>query len=323
MTFLSPHATLIYNPHAGFWNWGSIIDQVVRFWETRGWTLHVESTQCAGHATELAREAALQRHGLVFAAGGDGTLNEVANGLVHTDTVLAPLPVGTGNSLAKELGLARPNVLNHTWVMAVCQALAHGRVQRMDLGKCDNGRHWLLWASTGIDSFVVRLIEPRPCWFKRLGPAGYAAKALYFLPRFEGISASVTTDDRIIEGEFLLINVSNCRKFAGGEVRLNRGGVLDDGVFELWLFRGKRWPTVISYALEIGLGQHGRHPKVDVIRTRYVAVHTSPPTHFHLDGEPVAHTPFACELLPRSLRILVPDTTPDGLFTHPGEPICI
>ena len=321
MTFLSAHATLIYNPHAGFWDWGGIIEQVVKFWEDRGWTMHVESTAHAGHATELARAAALAEHGMVFAAGGDGTLNEVANGLVHTATVLAPFPVGTGNSLAKELGLARPNLLNQAWMTAVSQALARGHVQRMDLGKCDNGRHWLLWASTGIDSFVVRQIEPRPKWFKRLGSAGYAAKALFFLPQFEGVAASITTDDRTIEDEFLLINVSNCRKFAGGEVRLNRDGVLDDGMFELWLFRGKHWPSVISYAFGIGLGQHGRHPKVDVVRTRYVAVETSPSLDYHLDGEPVARTPFACELLPHALRILAPDTTPQDLFSQPGEPM--
>ena len=82
-----------------------------RIWQTLGWDVQVKPTEHAGHATELAQAAADAQHGLVFAAGGDGTLNEVANGLVHSETVLAPLPVGTANSFAKELCLPRPNFL--------------------------------------------------------------------------------------------------------------------------------------------------------------------------------------------------------------------
>src|SRR5690349_21038193 len=203
MDSLARHATLIYNPIAGFWDWSTVIAKVARFWADEGWTLHIESTRYTGHATELARKAAAANHRLVFAAGGDGTLNEVANGLVGTASALAPMPVGTANSFAKELGLPRPNVLYPDFLLEVSQALARGRVQAMDVGYIETaaaplptqqneqdeeqpaalpteqrGRYWLLWASTGIDGFIVDQIEPRPRWFKYLGTAGYAARAL-------------------------------------------------------------------------------------------------------------------------------------------------
>ena len=320
------HATLIYNPMAGFWDWSAIIGKVARFWAKEGWTLHIESTRHTGHATELARIAAAAGHRLVFAAGGDGTLNEIVNGLVGTASVMAPMPIGTANSFAKELGLPRPNVLYPDYLLDVSKALLHGRVQAMDVGYVEPqgdqpGRYWMLWASTGIDGFVVNQIEPRPRWFKRLGPAGYLARALSFLPAFEGVQATVTVDDQTLEGDFLLLNVSNCRMWLGGELRLNQEAVLDDGVFELWLFRGKHWPRLFSYGLEITRKEHLNNPNVTVLRAQRVRIATTPAMPYHLDGEPAGETPFMTSLRSGALFLLAPDTTPTGLFTLPGQPL--
>jgi YegS/Rv2252/BmrU family lipid kinase len=322
------HATLIYNPTAGFWDWSDVIAKVARFWADQGWALHIERTRYTGHATELAAKAADANHRLVFAAGGDGTLNEVANGLVGTASVLAPMPVGTANSFAKELGLPRPNVLYPDYLLEVSQALARGRVQAMDLGYVEPsittageqpGRYWLLWASTGIDGFVVRQLEPRPRWFKYLGPAGYFARALAFLPQFQGLHSTITVDDQTLEGDYLLINVSNCRMWLGGELRLNQHAALDDGLFELWLFRGKHWPRLFGYGLEITREEHINNPDVSVLRCREVRVTTTQPMSYHLDGEPIAETPFATTMHHGALLLLVPDTVPPGLFNLPGQ----
>jgi YegS/Rv2252/BmrU family lipid kinase len=321
MRLPSRHATLIYNPVAGYWDWRAAIEGVVRFWSNHGWTLHVASTRYTGHATLLAQEAAAAGHVLVFAAGGDGTLNEVANGLVHTESVLAPLPVGTANSFARELGLARPNLLQPGWFQEVSGALARGRIQIMDVGRCDDGRHWLLWASAGVDGFAVRQIEPRPLWFKRLGTAGYAAKFLLVLPQFRGVQATVTVDGQTLQGEYVLLNISNCRRFAGGELPLNQEAVLDDGLFEVWLFQGRDWPTVLTYFYDISRGQHIDHPNVALLRGRRVEVGATPPLDYHLDGEPGGITPFAVTLVPGALRLLAPDSAPIDLFSHPGLPL--
>ena len=320
------HATLIYNPMAGFWDWSTIIGKVVRFWAREGWTLHIESTRYTGHATELASKAAAANHRLVFASGGDVTLNEVTNGLVGTASVMAPMPVGTANSFAKELGLPRPNVLHPDYLLEVSQALFRGRVQAMDVGyvegyKDQPGRYWMLWASTGIDGFVVHQIEPRARWFKYLGPAGYLARALSFLPQFHGVQATISVDDQTLHGDFLLLNVSNCRMWLGGELRLNQHAVLDDGLFELWLFRGKHWPRLFSYGLEITRKEHLNNPDVTVLRAKQVRISSNPAMPYHLDGEPTGETPFTTTLRPGALLLLAPDTTPEGLFKLPGHPL--
>lgn len=317
-------ATLIFNPMAGYWEWRAVVERVAAYWADRGWDVRLASTEYTGHATKLAAAAVAEGHGLVLAAGGDGTLNEVANSLVNTATVLAPLPVGTGNSFTKELGLPRPNVLHPDYLLDVSAALVRGTVRAMDVGRVEDGnlsRHWLLWAGTGLDGFVVKQIEPRPRWFKRLGPAGYLARALFFLPQFKGVHAIVTVDDRRIEGQFLLANISNCRMWLGGELRLNRRAVLDDGLFELWLFRGNHWPRALSYGLEISREDHVRNRDVTVLPCRRVHITTEPRMAYHLDGEPAGDTPFTATLCPRALRILVPDSAPPDLFAAPGEPL--
>lgn len=326
MGLTARRATLIYNPVAGFWDWGAVIAKVAHFWSRRGWTVEVAPTRYTGHATELARAAAAAGEPMVLTAGGDGTLNEVANGLVHTATILAPLPVGTANSFAKELGLPRPNILHPDYLLEVSQALTRGRVQAMDVGCVEDAagnpqRHWLLWASTGIDGFVVKQIEPRPRWFKYLGPTGYLTRALFFLPSFEGMHATVTVDDQVRKGEYLLINASNCRMWLGGELQLNRRAVLDDGLCEVWLFRGKHWPRLLSYGLEITRKEHIRNPDVTVLRGQRIHIQTTTPMPYHLDGEPAADTPLRLRVQPRALRLLVPDSTPDGLFRFPGTPL--
>lgn len=339
-------ATLIYNPTAGFWDWSAVIAKVAHYWEAKGWALHIQSTRYTGHATELARTAAAAGHRVVFAAGGDGTLNEVANGLVGTASALAPMPVGTANSFAKELGLPRPNVLYPDYLLDVSHALAHGRIQAMDIGyaipdlsthkhqpqvpRAEDGqphdeaaqaagRYWLLWASTGIDGYVVRQLEPRPRWFKYLGPAGYFARALAFIPQFEGLHSTIIVDGQTLEGDYLMINISNCRMWLGGELRLNENAVLDDGKFELWLFRGKHWPRIVNYGLEITRAEHLKNPDVSVRSCQEVHVTTTRPMAYHLDGEPIAETPFSASIHRGALLLLAPESVPADLFSLPGR----
>ena len=318
--FISPQVRLIFNPHAGYGSWEEWVPKLLTLWRRWGWEITVQATTHAGHATELARLAVIDQVGLVIAAGGDGTLNEVANGLAHSETVLAVLPLGTANSFARELGAASPNILRPQSFFQMSEALMRGRIHRADMGICSNGRYWLLWASTGADGHLVERIEPRSKLFKRFGPLGYAAKALRYLPECNGQRATVTIDDETFDDEFLLINISNCRFYAGGELRLNAPAVLDDGRFEAWLLRGRHWPDLLRFTFEVGLKNHHEDPNVIFRRCRHVTVNTQSPIPFHLDAEPSGTTPFSCDIQPACLRILAPNTTPPDLFYQHGIP---
>jgi diacylglycerol kinase (ATP) len=104
MNLPSSRIALIYNPNAGKLQSRAVAADVAAFWRKSGWEVSLQPTAHAGHAVGLARAAADDGYGLVLVMGGDGTISDVANGLVHSETALAMLPTGTANSFAKELG---------------------------------------------------------------------------------------------------------------------------------------------------------------------------------------------------------------------------
>ncbi len=310
---------MIYNPLAGQINLARPIQQIADLWQRDGWVVTIQPTQAAGHATQLAQTAAQNGHRLVLAAGGDGTLGEVANGLVGTETVLAPLPMGTGNSFARELCLPCPTLQQPLRILEAAQTLKAGKVQQMDMGRLPNGRHWLLWAGVGADSYVVEQIEPRPLWSKQLGRLGYAIQSLSVAPGFRPMQASVEIDGRLFEDEFILVIISNCRLYAGGQVILSPQARLDDGMWEVWLFRGKTVADVFHHLIQAMRGKHLYDRKTTMINGRFVTIHTTPTMPCQTDGDPTGRTPFTSELRPRALHLLVPPTAPPDLFSRPGQ----
>jgi len=312
-------ATLIYNPYAGYDDWQHHINDVTAFWRAAGWVLDVQTTQRPGHATALAAAAAAAGHTLVLAAGGDGTLHEAANGLIGSRCILAPLPAGTTNCLTRDLGLPKPDDGDPQWLVNASRSLLAGRVQGVDVGECSNGKRWLLWAGVGIESRIVEHVEPRSPLLKRLGFAGYVMKATLPFLTFVGTAARVSVDDRTEEGDFMSITVCNSRLFAGGMYNLNPHGVLDDGEFETWIFRGRFAPRMVVHSLAIAAQQHGRRPDVYCLRGRHIIIEPAKPQAFHLDGEVNYSTPITCAVNPLALRMLVPVTAPDDLFCRGGE----
>jgi diacylglycerol kinase (ATP) len=297
---------------------------VADFWRARGWEVWIKPTEAEGHATELARDAAAFEHRMVLAAGGDGTLGEVANGLVGTETILAPLPIGTANSFAKELGMPRRRIFERHRLLQTAVSLAAGRVQVMDLGFKDdgdgNGRHWLLWSGTGVDGFLVHKIEPRPVWSKKLGPFGYIIQGLAAAPQFPHLHATVTIDGQTHTGDMLLIIISNCRMY-GGEVILTPDAVLDDGQFEVWMFYGHGVPKIFDYLFKLKQERHLSDNHVTMVRGKEIVVQTDPAMGCHTDGDKANFTPLTCRVVPRALRILVPDSTASSMFSFAGEPL--
>lgn len=324
----TPHAVLIYNPRAGQMNLSKMIDPVVHFWRLSGWKVRLSPTEAIGHATELAREAVERGDDLVIAAGGDGTLGDVANGLAGSDTIMAPLPIGTSNSFAKELRMPRPNLLERHKLVDSARSLLNGQVYEMDLGYTENptgegnGRYWLLWAGVGVDAYIVNATEPRPTWSKKLGPLGYFLQSLAVLPNdFPAMRARVQIDDQVLDDDYFLVLVSNCRLYAGGELLLSPEARLDDGLFEVWLFRGHGWDKVIQSLTTTWVGRHLNNPQIQMVNGRRITITTAPLMPCQTDGERAGQSPITCQIKPRALRILIPHTAPDVLFIQTGIPL--
>jgi diacylglycerol kinase (ATP) len=312
-------ATLIYNPLAGGSDPTPLMGDVVAFWRQLGWDIHVRPSTRAGHARELARAAAKGGHDMVLAVGGDGTIGEVAGGLVHSQTILAPLPAGTGNSFARELGLPGfPHGLRKR-LMESCRAMARGRVQRIDMGSSGEGRYWMQWTSAGLDSFTIKHIEPRSRFWRRLGGLGFFLQTLPFVPRFPGMKATVRVDGQEVGGQYTMVTISNCRWYGGGRFLLNPEAKLDDGLVDVWLFKGGSGFNIYRHVVLVALGWHHRSRRIQQLTGRVVSIVAEPAVATHSDGDADGQTPLHCQLEKRALRILVPDSAPDGLFSFPGE----
>lgn len=333
--------TIIYNPAAGPANFTAIMQQITHRWRNKDLNVALKPTKAAGHATKLASDAAASGCKLLIAAGGDGTLGEVVNGLVGTETIMGILPTGTANSFARELKMAVPSALQmpvpdilqkpfptavkENKLLAVSDALLAGRVQRMDIGyrkvvdqENRPGQYWMLWAGTGADGYLVHELEPRPKWSKKIGWASYVLQGLPVLTSFSHVRARVAVDGYELEDDYILVLVSNSRRYAGGMITLTPDAYLDDGLLEIWLFGGRGLASISRHALRALRGQHLEEPDTVLLRGRHVVVHTDPQTPVQMDGDPAGVTPLECEVKPGALRVLVPDSAPADLFQQSG-----
>ena len=297
---------------------------VADLWQARGWRVEIQPTQAAHHATELAQQAAAAGSQIVIAAGGDGTLGEVANGLADTETILAPLPVGTANSFARELNMPLPLFRGKHQLLKAADLLLNGRIQRMDLGYTTNGkgsgRYWLLWSGAGADGYLVEHIEPRPKWSKKLGRLGYMLQGIALTARIPTVTAKVEIDGRCYEDHYLLALVSNCRLYAGGGLTISPQAKLDDGLFEVWLFQGEHIAKMFQYGALMKVGRRD-YPGMEMINGRTISIDTTPTMPCQTDGEPSGHTPITCQIKPGALRLLLPASAPEDLFQQPGTPL--
>lgn len=297
---------------------------VADLWQARGWRVIIQPTQAPGHATQLAQQAAAAGSQIVIAAGGDGTLGEVANGLAETETAMAPLPVGTANSFARELNMPLPLFRGKHQLLKAAELLLNGRIHHMDLGytinSAGNGRHWLLWSGAGADGYLVEHIEPRPKWSKKLGRFGYMLQGIALALSYPTVATTVVIDGRSYEDHYLLALVSNCRLYAGGGLTLSPQAKLDDGLFEVWLFKGKHVAKMFQYGALLKAGRR-EYIGMEMVYGRSITVNMQPTMPCQTDGELGGYTPLTCTLKPGALRLLVPASAPEDLFRQPGRPL--
>ncbi|MFN3929522.1 MAG: diacylglycerol/lipid kinase family protein, partial [Thermoflexus sp.] len=266
---------IIYNPAAGPRDMLREIQAVAHRWERQGWSVLMRVTESPGMATDFAHEAALKGFDWVIAAGGDGTVNEVANGLVGMPTALGVLPVGTGNVWARQLGLPVYPLVHPIRIQIAAHLLEAAREHVIDVGRA-NGRYFLLWAGIGLDAQVARHMEPRTRNAKRLGAIAYLIAAAMIAKDFPAMRATVIVDGRRrVKGRTLVVLVANAQLY-GGLVRIAPQAVLDDGYLNVCVFRGMGLPWAIRHFFNVFGGRHLRDPAVKFFVGRRVIVETHP-----------------------------------------------
>ena len=305
-------AKLIVNPKSGPWDVRRELPVVLNHLEEHGWRTTLHTTERAGEATQLAQQARDEGFEAVFVVGGDGTINEVVNGLAESSVALGVLPGGTSNIWAKELGLPTRSPRHLLPLVDAARALVPGSTRRIDLGKA-NGRYFLQWAGMGLDAEVTYAMEPRTRRQRRLGTLTYIIAGISAAANLVGTRARIWIDDERIYRRSILIVISNSQLY-GGKVRIATDARLDDGLLDVNVCAGTGFVSAIRTVLGVVTGLHVRDPRHSFYRGSVIRVEADKPMPIHVDGEPFDTTPLECAVVPRSLTVLVPKHTRPELF---------
>ena len=291
---------VILNAYGGRLGVQTKIALVEQALETASLDYHLELTQYAGHAVELAKQATGEGWPIIVAAGGDGTIHEVVNGLMQaaeTDqtAALGIIPMGTANDLADVLHLPRN-------VTAACQRIAAGNSRVIDVGTV-NGQYFTNNSAVGLEPVVTINHEQ----MRRVkGNLRYLLAALKSIIQAKPWHMRLVWDDGTYEGPVTLVSVGNSHR-TGGLFYMTPHAVLDDGLLDVTYALGlTRWQllTLLPKTLK---GDHIHHPLVRCLQTRSISITAAPATPIQADGEVIDKTATEVNysIIANKLRVIV------------------
>ncbi len=299
---------LIANPASGQHRGERRLAQASERLASLGHAVTAALTESAGHATRLAKSNAPDFE-IIAALGGDGTVNEVANGLMAVEPgerpALATLPVGTGNDVALTYGLAHFESAIDALAKGSTRTLDVIRVQLMRDGKSVT-RHALLFVAAGFAAEVIRKTGPR---VKRIFGRRFSYSVGLFraLASFRAPEFSVKWDGGKTAGRMFQVCAGNTEFAAGGVMRISPGARPDDGLLNISLVDAlgrlqivRRFPSILS-------GRYVEDERVDYFTGKRLEIDAVPPAELQADGDIIGTTPATIELLPGALQLVVQD----------------
>ncbi len=298
------NAVIIYNPATGRWRHRRLqeLEEARRVLRDAGIETSLEATTGRGSGTELAREAVRQGAQLAIACGGDGTINEVVNGLAGSHVPLAVLPAGTANVLAKELGLP--------WnVPAAARLIPSGSPRRIALGLAVSSgqggaqRYFMSMGGAGPDGSMIYSVDPR--LKQRAGILAYWLEGLrhlfvYPLTPFQVTVAGQRTDATLV--------VVGRTKHYGGPFRITTGASLFENSFQMALCTTRSRFRYVLYMPAVWFSTLPRMRDVHFLKAASVRCEpsTEQPIYVQVDGEAAGKLPVEFRIVPHALALVVP-----------------
>lgn len=282
----------VFNPAAGRSRRNRFNDVVEKL-KNLGCAVTVIETKAPGHAEKIAQDASSTEFDIIAAAGGDGTINEVVNGLKGKAISLGIIPLGTANVVADEIGLKKnPN--------KVANALAHGTLKKIRVGVA-NGRRFVMMAGSGFDANVVDGVSLR--LKKKLGPLAYVWQATTqsFKDKCEPCSIVI---DGTAHATVSMV-ACNGRRYGGPFIAAPTASLSDDS-FEVVLMKGRGWFSVARYGLGLILGRITMWPDVEVIRGRQLAIENGNGEPVQADGDIITRLPVHISIDPEPVWLVYP-----------------
>ncbi|WP_310483475.1 diacylglycerol kinase family lipid kinase [Chamaesiphon sp. VAR_48_metabat_403] len=297
---------IIYNPAAGqSSDLKSTLDRVANLWRDRGWQVQIAATTAPGDATTKAQQAARAGYHAVIAAGGDGTVNEVVNGLIGTATALGTLPLGTVNIWAREMGLSMD-------MLKAAESMSKSELTQIDVGIAGN-RYFLLMAGIGFDAAVTASISSVEK--KRLGAIAYVKQAIQLAWNFRGVSPKLRIDGKRVRGKILMVIIGNSQLY-GGVVKFTANATIDDGLLDVCVIKGQGMLSAPRRLISIFARHYNRDPLVQYFQARQIEIRgkRGKVLPVQVDGDYLGKTPMNFRVVPDSLWIMVPPNADRSLW---------
>ena len=298
---------LVVNPEAANGAVGKNWPRMRDFLQAEGASFDTVFTEEPGHATRLARQALDDGYRTIVAVGGDGTVNEVINGLVEQGSVdpevaLGIISCGTGADFTRMLGIPRD-------YMEACRHLLRSRPRSVDLGRITclrEGRevehYFINAAGLGFDGEVAEIVNRFP---KALGGTiTYLTCLLIGLVTYRNKNVELSFDGQPVKGRLNSVVVCNGCYFGGG-MFIAPGASLDDGLFYVVILGNLNKLEVVVNLPRIYKGTHLTHPKVSHFAAKEVHVEARERMFLQAEGELIGEAPATFRIIPRALRVLV------------------
>ncbi|MDR2609953.1 MAG: YegS/Rv2252/BmrU family lipid kinase [Clostridiales Family XIII bacterium] len=296
---------LFYNPNAGNGVFSNNLDAVVAAFQKKKFFLVPLRADRSSILDDFFRQADFSSYHKIIAAGGDGTINAVVSAMVKYDVhlPLAIFPAGTANDLAHYFDL--PDRIDDMLRIATNE-----RYTDMDVGLV-NGRCFVNVLAMGMLVDVSQKTDPSVK--NTLGVMAYYLRGLAEVPKLKPIPVKITCPDRVVEEKMYAMLVMNGRS-AGGFRRAAPNAVINDGLFDVVLFKGVPVMNLAATMLSVLSGQHMDHKNVVFFRTP--KLHIESPVEFgtDVDGETGDKLPLDIEILPSRLKINTLENDMEGLF---------
>ena len=293
---------LVYNPSAAHGRAGSCLGQVRGLLAARGVDVEILLTERPGHATELVREVDLGEFDGVVAGGGDGTLFEVVNGYFLNPTENRPplgvLPLGTGNSFARDIGL------NTGGLEQAVDLICGGHYRAVDVGRFTTGGetyHYLNILGLG---FVCDASE-RAGRLKLVGNLSYTVAVLLQTIALSSYRMTIEIDGETLERENTFCEISNSRYTSN--FLMAPSASIDDGLLDVTLLGKVSRVRLLRCFPKVFTGEHIHLDEIETFRATRIRIDTDQPKTLTPDGEILGSTPVEVECLHKAVEVFAPE----------------
>jgi diacylglycerol kinase (ATP) len=301
-----PYARIIVNPVAGAGRTAREWPRIMSLLQGQGLRFEHDVTEAPGHAVELAHDASTKGYETIISIGGDGTINEIVNGIYRAgaskDASLGIICTGTGGDYARTIGVSRR-------YEEACWRIFQPRKLTVDLGCVEysvNGdrteRVFVNFAGLGFDAEIVRRTTRS---FKAMGSTvSYLLGVLTTLVSYRNRKVKLLIDGEEMEKEICSV-IANNGRYGGGGMFTAPDADLTDGLFDLLIIGNIGKVDLIRSLPRIYKGTHLTHPKVTVKRAREIEIQSAHPLNLQADGELLGELPARFRVLPSALNVIV------------------